>query len=97
MNLNREDPTHIALIELAFAAAQLVEDLHDYQHFLGGQDDWPFSLRDIEKHYEQITSAWERFRATMSEKDLVGPPKNSEVQQARPAEPRGSSTTAEQP
>lgn len=64
MNLNREDPTHIALIELAFAAAQLVEDLHDYQHFLGGRSDWPFSLNDIEKHYEQVTIAWEHFRST---------------------------------
>ena len=97
MNLNRENPTHIALIELAFAAAQLVEDLHDYQHFLGGHDDWPFSLRDIEKHYEQVTLAWERFRTATSEKDLLEPPKSSEVRHARPAEPRGSSTSAEQP
>ena len=64
MNLSSDDPTHIALIELAFAAAQLVEDLHDYQHFLGGRSDWPFSLSDIERHYDQVTVAWERFRAT---------------------------------
>jgi hypothetical protein len=63
LNLNSADPAHIALIELAFAAAQLVEDLHDYQHFLGGRDDWPFSLDDVAKHYELITVAWERFRA----------------------------------
>jgi len=69
MNLNREDPAHIALIELAFAAAQLVEDLHDYQHFVGGGDDWPFSLKDIERHYEQVTVAWERFRATTTAAD----------------------------
>ncbi len=67
MNLNREDPAHIALIELAFAAAQLVEDLHDYQHFMGGRDDWPFSLGQIEEHYDQVTAAWERFRVTVSE------------------------------
>ncbi len=66
MNLNREDPAHIALIELAFAAAQLVEDLHDYQHYLGGSDDWPFSLRQIEQHYSEISAAWERFRATVT-------------------------------
>jgi hypothetical protein len=66
MNLDREDPTHIALIELAFAAAQLVEDLHDYQHFLGGRSDWPFSINAIEQHYQQVTSAWENFRAASS-------------------------------
>jgi hypothetical protein len=65
MNLNPNDPVHLALIQLAFAAAQLVEDLHDYQHYLGGREDWPFDLSVIEKHYDQITIAWEQFQASM--------------------------------
>jgi hypothetical protein len=82
MNLNRDDPTHVALLELAFAAAQLVEDLHDYQHFLGGSSDWPFTLSDVERHYQQVTSAWERFRAVTNIGALEAP-------EDRPSDARG--------
>ena len=65
MNLDRDDPVHFALVQLAFAAAQLVEDLHDYQHYLGGNADWPFELSVVEKHYDEITLAWESFQKAM--------------------------------
>ena len=91
MNLNREDPVHVALIELAFAAAKLVEDLHDYQHFLGGRDDWPFSLRDIEQHYTQVMNAWEQFHAAMSETSTAEPLKPEEGDEVRLVEPRETS------
>jgi hypothetical protein len=65
MSLNRTDPVHVALIELAFAASQLVDDLHDYQHYLGGADDGLFSFGIIEQHYAEIGLAWERFQRVM--------------------------------
>ncbi len=65
MSLNRSDPIHVALIELAFAASQLVDDLHDYQHYLGGPDDGLFSFGTLEQHYAAIGVAWEHFRRVM--------------------------------
>jgi hypothetical protein len=65
MSLNRSDPVHVALIELAFAASQLVDDLHDYQHYIGGQDDGIFSLQVLEDHYTAIGVAWARFQEAM--------------------------------
>lgn len=75
MDLNRYDPVHVALIELAFAASQLVDDLHDYQHFMGGREGGPFSIDVIEQHYVAIAVAWDRFHdLTTKERALNLPP-----------------------
>lgn len=66
MSLNRDDPLHIALIALAMAAAKLVDDLHDYQHWLVGGDSELFSLRDVERDYQQVELAWAQFKEAMS-------------------------------
>jgi len=65
MSLDRDDPLHFALISLAVAASKLVDDLHDYRHWLTAGDSDLFSLQDVERDYEQVTLAWERFRAAM--------------------------------
>jgi hypothetical protein len=62
MSLNRGDPFHLALLNLALSAAKLVDDLHDYEHWLSGGDSDLFSLRDVERDYLQITQAWDAFR-----------------------------------
>jgi hypothetical protein len=64
--LNRDDPLHVALVMLAMAASKLVDDLHDYQHWLGAGDSELFSLRDVDRDYEDVTLAYERFRAAMA-------------------------------
>jgi hypothetical protein len=92
LNLNRDDPVHRSLIGLAFAAAQLVEDLHDYQHYLGGNEDWPFDLSLVERHYGEVTLAWERFQAAMKpdnarQIEKWGAPGTENDQRAQ--EPRG--------
>ena len=72
MNLDegaRNEPLHWALISLAVAASKLVDDLHDYQHWLGAGDSELFSLQDIERDYEQVTLEYERFRSLMRRSD----------------------------
>ncbi len=79
MSLNRSDPVHVALIELAFAASQLVDDLHDYQHYLGGQDDGLFSFGVLAEHYEQIGRAWDRFQKVMQGETPAELPPGGEI------------------
>ncbi len=80
MSLNRNDPAHVAMIELAFAASQLVDDLHDYQHYIGGGADGHFSLAILERHYGEITVAWERFCAVMRGEGAVELPPPEQVE-----------------
>jgi len=84
MSLERDDPLHFALVSLAVAASKLVDDLHDYRHWLTAGDSDLFSLQDVERDYEQVTIAWERFRAAMGRgkqrrlpgRDTPGPAEN---------------------
>jgi hypothetical protein len=65
MSLERDDPLHFALVALAVAASKLVDDLHDYRHWLTAGDSDLFSIGDVERDYQQVELAWERFRAAM--------------------------------
>jgi hypothetical protein len=65
MTLERDDPLDFALVSLAVAASKLVDDLHDYRHWLTEGDSELFSLQDVERDYQQVELAWERFRSAM--------------------------------
>jgi hypothetical protein len=70
MGLERGDPFHMALLNLALSAAKLVDDLHEYEHWLTGGDSDMFSLRDVERDYDQITRAWDAFRTMMERSEV---------------------------
>jgi hypothetical protein len=70
VSLNRGDPFHVALLNLALAAAKLVDDLHEYEHWLTGGDSELFRIRDVEQDYDQITRAWQAFRDATSSPEV---------------------------